>query len=265
MGVAVGMALSGLKPVVEIQFGDYIWPAFMQMKDELATIRYRSNNVWSAPVVTRVAVGGYIHGGLYHSQNIESIFAHVPGIFIAYPSNAADAKGLLKTACRINDPVLFCEHKGLYRQSAAISPEPDDEYLIPFGKAKVVREGKDLTVISYGVSLWDSVLAAKKLEEKGYLVEVIDLRTLIPLDEETIYNSVKKTNKAVVIHEDTLTGGFAAEIAARIGDVCFQYLDGPVRRICARDAHIPYSPVLENEILPNRLRILDGIKELLEY
>ncbi|MBZ0198637.1 MAG: dehydrogenase E1 component subunit alpha/beta [Ignavibacteriaceae bacterium] len=265
MGVAVGMALSGMKPVVEIQFGDYIWPAFMQMKDELATIRYRSNNAWSAPVVTRVAVGGYIHGGLYHSQNIESIFAHVPGIFIAYPSNAADAKGLLKTACRINDPVLFCEHKGLYRQSSAISPEPDDEYLLPFGKAKVVREGKDLTVISYGVSLWDSVLAAKKLEADGYSVEVIDLRTIIPLDEETIYRSVKKTNKAVVVHEDTLTGGFAAEVAARIGDICFQQLDGPVRRICGKDAHIPYSPILENEILPNRSRIFDGIKELLEY
>ena len=265
IGVAIGMALAGLKPVVEIQFGDYIWPAFMQMKNELATFRFRSNNAWTAPVVTRVAVGGYIHGGLYHSQNIESIFAHVPGIFIAYPSNAADAKGLLKTACRINDPVLFCEHKGLYRQSSAITPEPDNEYLIPFGKAKVVREGKDLTVISYGVSLWDSVLAAKKLEEEGYSVEIIDLRTIIPLDEETIYNSVKKTNKAVVIHEDTLTGGFAAEVASRIGDVCFRFLDGPVRRICGKDAHIPYSPLLENEILPNRSRIFNGIKELLEY
>lgn len=265
MGVAIGMAIAGLKPVVEIQFGDYIWPAFMQMKDELATFRYRSNNVWTAPVVTRVAVGGYIHGGLYHSQNIESIFAHVPGIFIAYPSNAADAKGLLKTACRINDPVLFCEHKGLYRQSFAMTPEPDDEYLVPFGKAKIVREGKDLTVTSYGVSLWDSVLAAKKLEAEGYSVEVIDLRTIIPLDEETIYNSVKKTNKAVVIHEDSLTGGFAAEVASRIGDVCFHYLDGPVRRICGKDAHIPYSPILENEILPNRARIYNGIKELLEY
>ncbi|MFO7526133.1 MAG: dehydrogenase E1 component subunit alpha/beta [Ignavibacteriaceae bacterium] len=266
MGVAVGMTFAGLKPVVEIQFGDYIWPAFMQMKDELSTIRYRSNNSWESPVVTRVAVGGYIHGGLYHSQNIESIFAHVPGIFIAYPSNAADAKGLLKTACRIKDPVLFCEHKGLYRQSSAITPEPDENYLVPFGKAKVVREGTDITVVSWGVSLWDSVLAAKKLEEEfEYSVEVIDLRTIIPLDEETIYKSVKKTNKLIVIHEDTLTGGFGGEIAARIADSSFQYLDGPVRRIAALDTHIPYSPILESTVLPNRDRVYKGIKELIEY
>ena len=265
MGVAIGMALTGLKPVVEIQFGDYIWPAFMQMKNELATIRYRSKNTWTSPVVVRVAVGGYIHGGLYHSQNIESIFAHIPGIYIAFPSNAADAKGLLKTAVRINDPVLFCEHKGLYRQSSAMSPEPDTDYLVPFGKAKVVREGTDATVISYGVSLWDSVLAAKKLEDEGYSVEVIDLRTIIPLDEETIYNSVKKTNKAIVIHEDTFTGGFGAEVAARISDNCFQFLDGPVKRVAALDSHIPYSPILENEILPNRNRVYNGIKELLEF
>jgi len=265
LGVAIGMALTGLKPVVEIQFGDYIWPAFMQMKNELATYRYRSNNSWSCPVVIRVAVGGYIHGGLYHSQNIESIFAHIPGIYIAFPSNAADAKGLLKTAIRLNDPVLFCEHKGLYRQSSAMSPEPDKDYLVPFGKAKVVREGTDVTVVTYGVCMWDSLLAAKKLEEEGYSVEVIDLRTIIPLDKETIFNSIKKTNKAVVIHEDTLTGGFGAEIAARIADSCFQFLDGPVKRIAALDSHIPYSPILENEVLPNRERVYNGIKELLEF
>ncbi len=265
MGVATGMALTGLKPVVEIQFGDYIWPAFMQFKDELSTIRYRSNNTWSAPVVTRVAVGGYIHGGLYHSQNIESIFAHIPGIMIAYPSNAADAKGLLKTACRINDPVLFCEHKGLYRQSFAMSPSPDKDYLVPFGKAKVVKEGNDLTVISYGVSMWDSLFAARKLDDEGYSVEVIDLRTINPLDEETIFNSVKKTNKAIVVHEDTLTGGFGAEIAARISDNCFQFLDGPVKRIAAKDCHVPYSPILENAVLPNREEIYNSIKQLLEF
>lgn len=266
LGVANGMALAGLKPVVEIQFGDYIWPAFMQMKNETAAMRYRSNNAWSTPVVVRVAVGGYIHGGLCHSQNIESIYAHVPGIYIAFPSNAADAKGLLKTACRINDPVLFCEHKGLYRQSSAIFPEPDDDYLIPFGKAKVVKEGNDITVVSYGVSMWDSVLAAKKLEEEsGYSVEVIDIRTIIPLDEETIFRSVKKTNKVIVIHEDTLTGGFGSEIAARISDNCFQYLDGPVKRIAAKDTHIPYAPVLENVVLPSRTQIYNGIKELIEY
>lgn len=265
LGVAAGMSLAGLKPVVEIQFGDYIWPAFMQIKNELSTFRYRSNNTWNTPVVIRVAVGGYIHGGLYHSQNIESVFAHIPGIYIAFPSNAADAKGLLKTACRINDPVLFCEHKGLYRQSFAITPEPDEEYLVPFGKAKVVREGNDITVISYGVCMWDSILAAKKFQDEGYSVEVIDLRTIIPLDTETIYNSVRKTNKAVVIHEDTLTGGFGGEIAARISEFCFEHLDGPVKRIAAKDSHIPYSPALEDAILPNRTRIYRGIKELLEY
>ena len=266
LGVANGMALAGLKPVVEIQFGDYIWPAFQQMKNETSAMRYRSNNAWSSPVVVRVAVGGYIHGGLCHSQNIESIFAHVPGLYIAYPSNAADAKGLLKTACRINDPVLFCEHKGLYRQSFSSTPEPDDEYLVPFGKAKIVKEGSDITVVSYGVSMWDSFFAAKKLEEEfGYLVEVIDIRTIIPLDEETIFRSIKKTNKAIVIHEDTLTGGFGSEIAVRISDNCFQYLDGPVKRIAAKDTHIPYSPILENAVLPSRLQIYEAIKKLIEF
>ena len=266
LGVANGMSLTGLKPVVEVQFGDYIWPSFMQMKNETSAMRYRSNNTWSSPVVVRVAVGGYIHGGLCHSQNIESIYAHVPGIYIAYPSNAADAKGLLKTACRINDPVLFCEHKGLYRQSFSIAPEPGDDYLVQFGKAKVVREGNDITVVSYGLSMWDSMFAAKKLDEEfGYSVEVIDLRTIIPLDEETIFRSVKKTNKVIVIHEDTLTAGFGAEIAARIADNCFQYLDGPVKRIAAKDSHIPYAPILENEVLPSRSQIYDGIKELLEF
>ncbi len=266
MGVAIGMSLVGLKPVVEIQFGDYIWPAFNQMKDELATFRYRSNNTYAAPVVTRVAVGGYIHGGLYHSQNIESIFAHVPGIYIAYPSNAADAKGLLKTACRIKDPVLFCEHKGLYRQSFAMTPEPDENYLVPFGKAKVAREGTDLTVISWGVCFWDAMIAAKKLEEEfEYSVEVIDIRTINPLDEDTIYNSVKKTNKAIVIHEDNLTGGFGAEIAARINENCFQFLDAPVRRVAALDSHIPYSPKLEYTVLPSRDKIFNAILGLLKY
>jgi 2-oxoisovalerate dehydrogenase E1 component len=260
------MALFGLKPVVEIQFGDYIWPAFMQMKNETAPMRYRSNNAWETAVVVRVAVGGYIHGGLCHSQNIESIYAHVPGILIAYPSNASDAKGLLKTACRIKDPVLFCEHKGLYRQSYAIAPEPDENYLLPFGKAKVVKEGKDISVISYGLSMWDAFFAAKKLEEEfNYSVEIIDIRTIIPLDEETIFKSVRKTNKAIVIHEDTLTGGFGAEIASRIADSCFQYLDGPVKRIAAKDSHIPYSPILETAVLPSRDQIYNGIKELIEF
>ena len=265
VGVATGMSLAGLKPVVEIQFGDYIWPAFMQYKCEVATFRYRSNNNWEVPFVTRVAVGGYIHGGLYHSQNIESIFAHVPGIMIAFPSNAADAKGLLKTAMRIKDPVIFCEHKGLYRQSYAITPEPDANYLVPFGKAKVVREGADITVVTYGLCVWDAVLVAKKLEEKGISVEVVDLRTIIPLDEETIYTSVRKTNKVLVLHEDTLTAGIGAEIAARIGENCFRFLDAPVKRLAAKDSHIPYNPALEADVLPSRDAVLKAIVELYQY
>lgn len=264
-GVSIGMALTGLKPCVEIQFGDYIWPAFMQMRDELVTYRYRSNNQFSSPVVFRVAIGGYIHGGLFHSQNIEGFFSHIPGLLIAYPSNAADAKGLLKTALRLNDPVLFLEHKGLYRQSYASSPEPDDKYLLPFGKANVVVEGDDLSVITYGAMVHESNFAIRKLKEEGYSVELIDIRTMNPLDEETIFNSVRKTGKAIVIHEDTLTAGFGAEITARITDNCFQYLDGPVKRVAAKDAFIPYHPILEKEILPNRDKIYNELRDLLSY
>jgi len=257
-GISIGMALTGLKPCVEIQFGDYIWPAFMQMRDELVTFRYRSNNQFSAPAVFRVAVGGYIHGGLFHSQNI-------PGLLIAYPSNAADAKGLLKTSLRLNDPVLFLEHKGLYRQSYASSPEPDDKYLLPFGKANIVTEGDDLSIITYGAMVHESNFAIRKLKEEGYSIEMIDIRTMNPLDDETIFESVRKTGKAIVIHEDTLTAGFGAEIAARITDACFEYLDGPVKRIGAKDAFIPYHPNLEKEILPNRDKIYHELKNLLSY
>ncbi|NJD21896.1 MAG: tungsten formylmethanofuran dehydrogenase [Melioribacter sp.] len=265
VGVAIGMALSGLKPCVEIQFGDYIWPSFMQFRDEMVMYRYRSNNLFEAPVVTRVAVGGYIHGGLYHSQNIEGFFAHMPGLLIAYPSNASDAKGLLKTALRLNDPVLFLEHKGLYRQSYASSVEPDADYLLPFGKAKIVKEGNDLSVITYGAMVHESNFAVKKLEDDGHSVEIIDIRTIAPLDVDTIYKSVKKTGKAIVIHEDTLTAGFGAEIAALITENCFESLDGPVRRIGALDAPIPFAPNLEHEILPTREKIYKSLKNLLEY
>lgn len=264
-GVAAGMALAGLKPVVEIQFGDYIWPAFMQIRDEIATYRYRSNNKWQAPVVIRVAVGGYIHGGLFHSQNIEGFFTHIPGLLVAYPSNAADAKGLLKTAIRLNDPVMFLEHKGLYRQSYSSSSEPDKDYLVEFGKAKNVRAGNDLSVITYGAMVHEAGFAASRLAQEGYSVEIIDLRTLIPLDEEAIYESVRKCGKAAVIHEDMLTGGFGGEIAALISENCFRYLDAPVRRIAAADAHIPYHPALENQVLPGRERIYRELKELLLY
>lgn len=265
MGSAIGMALSGMKPCVEIQFGDYIWPAFMQIRDELVMYRYRSNNLFEAPVVIRVAIGGYIHGGHYHSQNIEGFFSHMPGILIAYPSNASDAKGLLKTALRLNDPVLFLEHKGLYRQSYATSPEPDADYLIPFGEAKVIKEGNDLSIITYGAMVYESRLAVNKLEEEGFSIEIIDLRTIAPLDVETIYRSVKKTGKAIVIHEDTLTAGFGAEITSLIMDNCFEFLDGPVKRIGAADVPIPFHPNLENAVMPGREKIYKSLKQLLQY
>ena len=264
-GVATGMALTGVKPCVEIQFGDYIWPAFMQLRDEQATYRYRSNNAWVSPVVTRVPVGGFIGGGLYHSQTIEGFFAHLPGIYIAYPSNAADAKGLLKTALRLNDPVLFLEHKALYRQTYASSPEPDSDYLLPFGKANVVREGTDLTVVTWGAMVHETNFAAKKLEKEGVSIEIIDIRTINPLDEETIYKSIKKTGKVSVIHEDTLTSGFGAEISARISSNAFELLDGPIQRIAAHDAFIPYHPNLERYVLPTRNRIYTELKELIAY
>ncbi len=264
-GVGIGLALAGMKPVAEIQFGDYIWPAFMQIRDELATIRYRSNNNFSVPMVFRVPVGGYIHGGPYHSQNIEGFFSHIPGLLVAYPSNAADAKGLLKTAMRLNDPVIFLEHKGLYRQSYASSPEPDSDYLLPFGKANIITEGNDLSVITYGAMVHETNFAVQKLKMEGYSIEVIDLRTMNPIDEERIYASVKKTGKAIIIHEDTLTAGFGAEISALISDNCFEYLDGPVKRVAGKDAFIPYHPNLEKNILPNRDKIYIALKEILNY
>lgn len=266
MGTAIGMALTGLKPCVEIQFGDYIWPAFMQMRDELVMYRYRSNNLFEAPVVTRVAVGGYIHGGLYHSQNIEGFYAHMPGLLIAYPSNAADAKGLLKTALRLNDPVLFLEHKGLYRQSHSTTPEPSADYLLPYGKARIVKEGTDLTLITWGAIVHEAKFAVKTIEEEeGASIEVIDIRTINPLDEETIYNSIRKTGKAIIMHEDTLTAGFGAEIAAKITENCFESLDGPVRRVGAKDAPIPYHPNLERAVLPTRQNIVESIRNIIRY
>lgn len=265
MGVAIGMALSGLKPCVEIQFGDYIWPAFMQMRDELVTYRYRSNNLFQAPVVTRVAVGGFIGGGLYHSQNIEGFYSHMPGLLIAYPSNAADAKGLLKTSLRLNDPVLFLEHKGLYRQSHATVPEPDANYLLPFGKARTEREGSDVSVITYGKMVHFAKDAAKKLEKEGYDVEIIDLRTIQPLDTDAIYKSIKKTSKAIVIHEDTKFAGFGGEIASLIAENCFESLDAPVMRYAGKDTPIPYHPKLEKAVLPSQQGVYDNIKSLLEY
>lgn len=266
IGTAVGMAVKGWKPVVEIQFGDYIWPAFMQLKNEVSAMRYRSNGGFSAPVVTRVAVGGYIHGGLCHSQNIESIFSHIPGLMIAYPSNAADAKGLLKTACRLQDPVLFCEHKGMYRLPFAKTVEPDENYLLPFGKARIVKEGNDATIITYGMGVKDSVNAVKRIEkETGKTVEIIDLRTIVPWDVEAVCESVKKTNRALVVHEDTMTTSVSGNIISEISDQCFEYLDAPVKKLTAKDSHIPYHPNYENDVLPSEDKVYDKLKELLEY
>lgn len=237
----------------------------MQMRDEQATYRYRSNNAWKSPVVTRVPVGGFINGGLYHSQTIEGFFAHLPGILIAYPSNAADAKGLLKTALRLDDPVLFLEHKALYRQSYASSPEPDENYLLPFGKANIFRDGTDLTIVTYGAMVHESNFAAKKLADEGHSIEIVDIRTIFPLDIETIFQSIKKTGKVAIIHEDTLTAGFGAEISARISEFAFELLDAPIKRIAAKDAFIPYHTNLERAILPTRDRIYNELKSLLAY
>jgi 2-oxoisovalerate dehydrogenase E1 component len=267
VGTAFGLAVRGtFKPVVEIQFGDYIWPAFMQIRDEVAMLRFRSYNQWSCPMVIRVAVGGYIHGGLYHSQSVDGFFTHIPGLRVVFPSNAADARGLLKTACRESDPVLFCEHKGLYRQGFASSPEPASDYLLPFGVAKVKKTGDDVTVVTWGMLVQRSLDAARKVEERhGVTVEVIDLRTLNPLDRETILRSVRKTGKVLIAHEDTLTGGFGAEIAAIIAQEAFEYLDGPVRRVAAKDTPVPYTPGLESAMLPQESDIAAALEKLIRY
>jgi 2-oxoisovalerate dehydrogenase E1 component len=217
------------------------------------------------PVVIRVAVGGYIHGGLYHSQSIESFFTHTPGLRVVFPSNAADAKGLLKTACRCEDPVIFLEHKGMYRQSFAASPEPDVNYLLPFGLANVKRTGEDITIITYGMMVQRSLEAVRKLEEKGVDVEIIDLRTLNPLDKEAILKSVKKTGKVLIVHEETLFSGFGGELAAIIANEAFEYLDGPIMRVAAKDSPVPYAPPLEYAMLPQTQDIIDALEKLAEY
>ena len=262
IGTAIGLSVAGYKPVVEIQFGDYIWPAMMQIRNEVATMRYRSGGNWSCPLVIRVPVGGYIHGSLYHSQSIDGYFAHTPGLKVVYPSNASDAKGLLKYACRCDDPVLFMEHKGIYRQGFASSLEPDENYLLPFGKAKVVQEGNDLTIVTWGAIVQKAVEASRN---SGKSVEVIDIRTLNPLDIDTILDSIKKTNRVIVAHEDHLTSGFGSEIAAQISDVGFEYLDAPVKRVASKDVHVAYSPNLENEILVQTSWIEQEIEEILTY
>ena len=265
IGTAVGLSVVGYKPVVEIQFADYIWPAMQQIRNQMATFRYRSNGDWGCPMVVRIPCGGYIHGGLCHSQNIEAMFGHTPGIKIVMPSNAADAKGLLKSAIRMEDPVFFLEHKALYRAAVARTPEPDEDYLLPFGKARIVKAGDDLTIVTYGLMVHKALAAAKTVEKEGASVEVIDLRSLVPLDSETIFASIQKTNRALILYEDHEFLGFGAEISAQIADKAFGYLDAPVRRVAGAFSPVPFADALERAVLPQDKTILDAIRSILDY
>ncbi len=263
VGVAIGAAMQGLKPVAEIQFADYIHPAYDQIVNEAAKIRYRSNGQYTCPLVVRAPFGAGVHGGLYHSQSVEALFFHVPGLKIVIPSSPADCKGLLKAAIRDPDPVLFFEHKKSYRRIRG--EVPDGDIVVPIGQAAVKREGSDVTVVTYGVGVHLALEAAERVAPDGISAEVLDLRTLAPLDRDAIARSVEKTNKVLIVHEDSKTGGVGAEIAAIVAEEHFEHLDGPIVRVAAADTHIPYASGLEEAVIPNVDDVVTALRRLAAY